>query len=139
MPSKKLIYTLAHQNKYLHARKLILLLINNIYVEFSCLEMQNLDFSCLDSYRPKYAKMFLLCLKRKDSQVLKSCSCKSFYPQCVCYWCNLLRSIFPPPCDNWNTSFSIKRFSVVSFTTMLLLSLKLVLWKTFIFDTFSPQ
>ena len=38
-------------------------------------------------------KYFLLRLKRKNSQVIKSNSCKKLLLQCVCYWYSLLRWI----------------------------------------------
>ena len=69
-----MICTLAHQIKYLHVRKLILLFINNIYFTFCIQKCRG------DSYRQNYTKMFLLCLKRKDSEVFKSSSCKKLLP-----------------------------------------------------------
>ena len=116
---KKPIYTLGHQTKYLHVRKLISLFITNIYLAFSCLEMYRRVI------QTKVTKMFLLCLKRKDSQTFKKSSCKKLSTLCVGYWYNLLRWMFFTPCDNWNTSFFINVFCcfVVFLTAMLLLSL----------------
>ena len=56
--SNKIICILVHQTKYQHVRKLILLLINNIFWLFHVYKCKG------DSHRPNYTKMFLLCLKR---------------------------------------------------------------------------
>ena len=59
-------------------------------------------------YRPKYTSSFLICPNLNDSQTFKSSSCKKFFLQYVCYWCNLLRRMFFVPCDNWKTLFFLK-------------------------------
>ena len=115
----KIIYTSANQTKCLHLRKLVFLFINN------CLFGRLCSRNVKKTYRPKYTKMFLLFLKRKETNIQKSGRCKQLSLQCVCYWCNLLRWMFFTPCNNWNTSFFIKIYhcSVVFLATVLLLSL----------------
>ena len=44
-----------------------------------------------DSYRPKYTKKCLLCLKTKDSKISKSSDNKKHFFQRVCYWYNFFR------------------------------------------------
>ena len=85
--------------------------------------------------------VFFLCLKRNNSQTFESSGCKNPFPQCVCYWCNLLRWMFFVLCNNWKTLLCIKvyRYSEIFLTDMLLLSLKPVFWKKSVFYVLSPQ
>ena len=44
-----------------------------------------------ESYRPSILQMFLLCLKRNDSQTFKSSNCNKLFLKCVYYGYNLLQ------------------------------------------------
>ena len=61
--------------------ELDLLLISFIYLVFSSLEMQRK----LIENKVSILQLFLICLKRNESQIFKSSSCKKFFPQCVSY------------------------------------------------------
>ena len=45
--------------------------------------------------------VFLPCLKRSDPKISKSGSSKNPFPQCACYWYNVLRWMFFILCGNW--------------------------------------
>ena len=85
--------------------------------------------------------VFLLCLKRDDPQTLKSDSSKNPFLQCVCYCYSLLQWIFFILCDNWKALLFIilcGYFEII-ITNILLLSLKPVFWRKFVFYALSPQ
>ena len=65
------MYTLPHQTKYLHIKSLILSLTSSMYFTFLPLETPKKNQT--DQSIPR---VFLLCLKRNDSQTIKSGSCK---------------------------------------------------------------
>ena len=129
-------------NKISAYKRLSFSLISSIYFIALPLKMQKrlTDQSKVDH-------TFLICLKRNNPQTLRSSSFKNPYLQCLCYWYYLLRWMFFNswmffnPCDNWKTILFIKvyRYSEVFLTAMLLLSLKSVFWKKFIFYVLSPQ
>ena len=124
----KIIGTFTHQTKYLHVRKLILLLMTNIYLNF------------FETHTDQNILKWFYSVWKERLANFKSSSCNKLSPQCVCYWYNLLLWMFFIPCDNWSTWFFLKvyRCSVVFLTTKLLLSLTQVLWKKSIFYMLSP-
>ena len=61
--------------------ELDLLLISFIHLVFSSLEMQRK----LIENKVSILQLFLICLKRNESQIFKSSRCKKFFAQCVSY------------------------------------------------------
>ena len=89
-----------------------------------------------DSHRPKHTIVFLLCLKRNDSQASNSNNCKKLFLQCASYWYNLLGVMFFIPCGNSKTLVFLEKFIVILRffpTAMFLHSLKQVIWKKSVF------
>ena len=75
------------------------------------------------------------CLKRTNSQTLKSSSCKKHFLQCVCYRHNLLLLMFLILFGNWKSLYFVKvcnYFEIIS-AAILWLSLKRVFWKKSVF------
>ena len=111
-------------------RKLNLPLTSRTYFVFEPLEMQKKTRT--DQGIPR---VFLLCLKRNNPQTFKSGSCINPFLQSVCYCYNLLRWMFFILCDNWTTLLFMKvcRYFEIFLSAMLLLSLKPVFCKKYVF------
>ena len=84
-------------------------------------------------------QVFLLCLKRNDSQTFKTSSSRNLFSG-VYAVVQLVSMIFFTPCDNWETLFFIKvfRYSEVFFESLCCCSLRKKFWKKSVF-TLSTQ
>ena len=102
-------------------------------------------FDCLGSIKAKKTypdqnilQVLLLCLNRNDSQTFKSSSCKkNLYPVYIIDSTGF-NEFFSWICINWKTLFLAKVCCYLEFlsTAILLLSLKRVFWKKFVFYIF---
>ena len=109
---------------------IIFLIKNCIHLVLSSLEIQR---------RVQVYYIFLLFLKRDDSQTFKSINCKNFSSS-VCYCYNLLRCfLFHMITGRYRFFTKVYRYPEVSSTAMHFRSLKQVNWKKTIFYFLSTQ